>query len=224
LVTGNVSYDYRGEEDIGGHRLARWDYRLPLMSSGQMIRIPEGSGKVGLHGSFWADPQTYDVVRLELSADDFPPTLPLREAVTSISYKRTGLGNNVVVLVPESAEFRMVKFSGEIIHNRISFSDCRVFGAQSTINFDGADSADEPPRFGAASIDDTLRSLPGGLQIAVKLRSRISADTAVGALIDGVVAANVEAKGAVVIAAGSPVRGRIRRLERYSRLMHALLS
>jgi hypothetical protein len=36
------------------------------------------------------------------------------------------------------------------------------------------------------------------------------------ALIDGVVAANVEANGAVVIAAGSPVRGRIRRLERYT--------
>lgn len=38
----------------------------------------------------------------------------------------------------------------------------------------------------------------------------------VGSLIDGAVAANVPAKGAVVIAAGAPVGGRIRRLERYS--------
>jgi hypothetical protein len=35
-------------------------------------------------------------------------------------------------------------------------------------------------------------------------------------LIDGAVAGNVTAKGAVVVAAGSPVRGRIRRLERYT--------
>lgn len=48
------------------------------------------------------------------------------------------------------------------------------------------------------------------------LRSQISADMAVGALIDGVVASNVPSKGAVVIAAGSPVLGRIRRLERYN--------
>ena len=39
---------------------------------------------------------------------------------------------------------------------------------------------------------------------------------AVGALIDGVVGGNVSAKGRLVIAAGSPVRGRIRRLERYT--------
>ena len=38
---------------------------------------------------------------------------------------------------------------------------------------------------------------------------------AVGTLVDGVVAGNVSAKGKLVIASGSPVRGRIRRLERY---------
>ena len=49
-----------------------------------------------------------------------------------------------------------------------------------------------------------------------KLTSRISGDMAVGTLIDGVVEKNVAAKkGAVLIAAGSPVRGRIRRLEHY---------
>ena len=216
LVTATVAYDYKGEVEIKGRRLVRWDYRLPLMWSGQVIRIPEGSGRVGLHGSFWADPQTYDVVRLEMNADDFPPTLPLTDAVTSINYKRSSLGNNVAVLVPQSADFRMVKFSGEITHNQITFTDCRVFRAESTINFDAPEAVGKTPQFGVSSIDDTLRSLPGGLRIAVKLRSRISADIAVGALIDGVVAANVETNGVVVIAAGSPVRGRIRRLERYT--------
>src|SRR5690242_1442524 len=127
LVTANVAYDYKGEAEIGGRRVARWDYRLPLMWSGQVIRIPEGAGRVGLHGSFWADPQTYDVVRLEMSADDFPPTLPLTDAVTAINYRRSSLGDHAVALVPESADFRMVKFSGEITHNRIAFTDCRVF-------------------------------------------------------------------------------------------------
>ena len=121
-----------------------------------------------------------------------------------------------MVLLPESAELRLVKHSGEIQRNRIDFTHCRVFGAESSINFGSPDSAEQTPRFAVASIDDTLRPLPGGLQIAVKLRSRISADMAVGALIDGVVSDNVPAKGAVIIAAGSPVRGRVRRLERYT--------
>ena len=215
VVHGNGSNEYKGEEMIGGHRLSRWDYLLPVMWAGQTIHLPEGSGNVGLHGSFWADPETYDVTRLELNADSFPPTLPLTEAVTRINYSRTDVGNNEVLLLPESGEFRMVRLAGEMSHNRIEFTHCRLFGAQSTINFDEPDFAEQAARFGTASIDDTLRPLPAGLQIAVKLRSRISGDLPVGALIDGVVATDVSAKGAVMIAAGSPVRGRIRRLEHY---------
>lgn len=216
LVSGSVSNRYAGEEEIGGRKLARWDYRLPLMWSGQTIYMPEGSGKVGLHGSYWADPQTLDVARLELDAEDIPPVVAVTEMATAIDYARTSLGNRLDVLLPESAEFRLVKNSGESFYNRIEFTHCRVFGAESSIGFEAPGAAEQPARFGVASVDDTLRPLPAGLQIAVKLGSRIAADAAVGALIDGVVAANVTAKGGVTIAAGSPVRGRIRRLEHYT--------
>jgi len=216
LLSANVSIEYKGQEEAGGRRLARYDYRLPAIWSGEVIQTPQGSGTVGLHGSFWVDQQTYDVLRLELNADDFPPTLPLTEAVTSINYARTDLAGNVVVLLPESAEFRMAKFSGEISHNRIEFTHCRAFETQSAVSFDASDSAGQAPSFGVSSIDDTLRPLPGDLQIVVKLQSRISGDMAVGTLIDGVVADKVAAKkGAVLIPAGSSVRGRVRRLERY---------
>lgn len=57
--------------------------------------------------------------------------------------------------------------------------------------------------------------LLAGLQIAVKLRRPIPGDMPVGTLIDGVVAGNVVAKHAVATAADSPVKGRIRRMERY---------
>jgi len=213
LLSGNAVYAYKGDAEIGGHRVARWDYQLPLMWSGQMIYLPQGSGKVGLHGSIWADPQTHDVIRLEVNGDDFPPTLPLTEAVWTINYARTGLGDNLVVLLPQSGEFRMAYFSGEMHHNWIEFTHCRVFGAQSTISFDATE---RTPKFALSSVDDTVRPLPQGLQITVTLRSRILASMTVGTLIDGVVAGNVPAKGKVLIAAGSPVRGRIRRLERYA--------
>ncbi|HLN00058.1 MAG TPA: hypothetical protein VK335_12290 [Bryobacteraceae bacterium] len=215
LLNASVSVEYKGEEEIAGRRRARYDYRLPLLWSRNTIQIVEGSGTVGMHGSYWVDPRTYDVVRLEVVADDIPPTLPITEAVTSIEFAPTRVSDHVVVLLPESAELRIAKFTGEIDHNRMEFTHCRAFGVESTINF-GADSADETPRFGVSSVDDTLRTLPTGLQIAVKLRNGISGDMAVGAVIDGVIDGDLMLKHRVVIAAGSPVLGRIRRLERYT--------
>ena len=216
LLSGSVASQYKGEEEAGGLRLARYEYRIPLIISGQVIQTPEGSGKVGLHGSFWVDPNTYDVTRLEMHADEFPPTLPVTELTTSIDYARTRVGNALTPLLPETADMRLAMYSGEVNHNRIAFTHCRVFGAESSINFDAPDSAVQEPGFGVASIDETLRPLAGGLEVAVKLRSRISGDLSVGTPIEGVVAENVMAKRTVMIPAGSPVHGRIRRLERYT--------
>jgi len=216
LLGRPVSNTYTGEEDIGGRRLARYDYRLPLMWSGQSIQTVEGSGIVGLHGSYWVDPQAYDVVLLDLVADDIPPTLPITEMTTRIKYARTRLNDNLLVLLPEFAQTHIAKFTGEISNNRMEFTHCRVFSAEAKLNFDAPDAAQETPRFGVSSVDDTLRALPAGLEIAVKLRTGISSDMAVGTLIDGIVAGNVSVKPKVVIAAGSPVCGRIRRLERYT--------
>jgi hypothetical protein len=189
------------------------------MASGHVFNLQEGSGRVGMHGSFWADPKTYDVIRLEMNADDFPPTLPLTEAVTTVNYAPTSLGGDQMALLPASGDFYMTRFSGEASHNHIEFTHCRLFGAQSTINFGDTDSKmEETPRFGASSNDDTLRPLAPGLQVAVRLTSKITGAQTVGELIEGTVASNVSVKNGspVLIAAGSRVRGRIRRLERYA--------
>lgn len=217
VLSGFALTQYKGEEENGGRRLARWNYRLSAAWSREKINLLEGSGTVGFHGSFWADPETYDVARLELHADEIPSTLPIKESGASIEFERTRLGGGADVLLPQSAEYLLIKTSGEIDHNRLEFTHCRVFGAESSIDF-RATGADAPtPQFGASTVDDTLRPLPAGLQIEVKLTNPISGDMPVGSLIEGAVAAKV--KGAATIAEGSPVRGRIRRMEHYSNPM-----
>ena len=216
FVSEIVASEYREEEQEGGRHLARYEYNIPLLFSAQTIHTMEGSGTVSLHGSYWVDPRNYDVVRLELNAGDFPPTLPVTEMKTIITYARTVLSERLEVLLPETADLRLVKASGEVSHNRIGFTHCRIFAAESTIDFNAPDASVQPPRFGAATVDETLRPLPAGLPIAVKLSSQISADAAVGTLIEGVVERNVTVKRDVVVPAGSRVRGRIRRLERYA--------
>ena len=72
------SYEYKGEERMAGRRLARYDYHVPLSISGNTIDLPECRGTVGMKGSFWADPTSYDIVRIVTEAEDIPPSCPSR--------------------------------------------------------------------------------------------------------------------------------------------------
>jgi hypothetical protein len=204
-----LAYEYKGEETLQGRRLARYDYRVPANLSGHIIRLPEGRGTVGGKGSFWADPATYDIVHISLEADDFPPELPVRAYVTSIDYAHTFL-SGTDFLLPQSADSRFTRFSGEESRNHIEFTHCHLYGAQSSVSFGDAHGF---PQFGASSVLEMNRELLPALPVVVKLSTRITEKTTVGALIEGVVEGNVLHKKNVLIPDGSPVRGRVRRLE-----------
>ncbi len=207
---GRVSYEYKGEEDVQGRRLARYDFRLPAMMSGQIIHLIEGTGTVGSMGSFWADPASYDIVRLEFHSTEIPPFLPLSEASHWVEYKRTKLGENEFLL-PETASSRMVRLNGEESVNRMEFSQCHLYEAESSISFG---MKEEIPRFATTAASDTeLKPLQALLEITTRLSKPITLENAVGGLIEATVSGNVPRKGTVVIPDGSRVRGRIKRLE-----------
>jgi hypothetical protein len=206
---GSLSYEYEGEESLSGRRLARYDYRVPVSMSGNTITMPEGRGTTGIKGSFWADPATYDIVRINAEAAEIPPHLPVASFVTSIDYAHTNLGGSDFLL-PQSADSRLLKFSGEESRNHIEFTHCRLYGAQSSISFGPREGQ---PRFTASSVLEVSRELLPALQVVIKLSTGITERTAVGALIEGVVEGNVLRKKSVLIPDGSPVRGRVRRLE-----------
>ena len=135
--------------------------------------------------------------------------LPVRAYVTSIDYSHTNLGGNDFLL-PQSADYSLVKFSGEESRNHIEFTHCHLYGAQSSISFGPSQGF---PLFGASSVLEIKRELLPALQVVIKVSTRITEKTAVGALIEGVVDGNVLRKRSVLIPDGSPVRGRVRRLE-----------
>jgi len=211
LTEHGLTYEYQGEELLAGRRLARYTYRVPVNLRGQTVTLVEGSGTVGTKGAFWADPATYEIVRIAMEAEDIPPSLPLLEYVTSIDYAHTNL-NGKDFLLPQSADYRLLKFSGEESRNHIEFTHCHLYGAESSISFGDRQGF---PLFGASSVLEMKRELLPALQVVVKLSTRITEKTAIGALIEGVVEGNVPRKGKVLIPDGSPVRGRVRRLEWY---------
>jgi hypothetical protein len=204
-----LSYEYKGEELLRGRRLARYDYRVPLNQSGHTITLSEGTGTVASKGAFWADPATYEIVRISIQAEEIPPTLPVRAYVTTIDYSHTNLDGNDFLL-PQSADYSLVKFSGEESRNHIEFTHCHLYGAQSSISFGPSQGF---PLFGASSVLETKRELLPALPVVIKVSTRITEKTAVGTLLEGVVDGNVLHKRSVLIPDGSLVRGRVRRLE-----------
>ena len=58
----------RSRPRLRGRRAARYEWRIPLLNSGHSFALQEGSGMVGMRGSFWVNLETYDVIRLEMNA------------------------------------------------------------------------------------------------------------------------------------------------------------
>ena len=205
-------FTYRGDDDLGGRRAVQYDYRVPLLSSGFTIHVGYASGRVSTRGSFWADPDTLDLLRIEYYADDIPPNLPLVSAVQSIDYARTRIGERSVIL-PQSASMDMLETTGEESRNLLEFTHCQAFAADSTLSWN----APEPVTAALpARPMPQADPLPAGLTITLELAAPVTVTDPVGSEIQARVAFDVKDKRRIVVPAGASVRGRIRRLERAS--------
>lgn len=114
----------------------------------------------------------------------------------------------------------LLETSGEESYDRLAFTHCRQFHAESAIRFD-ADSGNKasvpiPNSSAAVGLSsESEAKLPGGLRITLELTSPISESDDVGSLIHGRTCGEVRRKGKGIIPNGSTVQGRIRRLERF---------
>ena len=216
IFLNNVSViTYKTDESRAGRREARYDFFVSHVVGALTVRNAGATGVAGLRGSFWADPETYDLRRLEYHAEGIPPELLYADISTTISYDRVRIGDRDVLL-PQAADLRTTQVDGEQRWNHIEFTHCQGFHTESTLRFGAADAATvaglattppQPPAEG---------TLPPGLRITVALSATLDDHVPVGSLIDGTVAAGVRQKGKVLVPEGALVKGRIRRLERYS--------
>ena len=211
FVNDRAMFQYRGDESVAGRRAVRWDYRVPVMLSGFTIQLAFSKGQVAMKGSFWADPETLDLVSLEVQADEIPPNLQLVSAVQTIDYARTRIGERDITL-PQTAAMHMVESNGVESRNLLEFTHCRSFTTESRLSFE----APAPPRLPASRPGEcpSAAPVPAGLTVAIELWSPVTGGQPVGSLIEARVCSDVKERGKIVLPAGAVVRGRIRRLER----------
>ena len=207
FVADKGIFEYRGEEPFAGRRAVRYDFRIPRLQSGFQLEVEGVSGVAATKGSFWADPASLDLMRMEVHADDIPPGIPAASLSFSIEYARTQIGSRSVLL-PQTAVTDLVETSGEEGRNVTNYTHCRAFHAESSITFDITTPAlANPPA-------EATTGLPGGLAIAVTLAVPIGNSAPAGTSVEGRVDADVSHNRRTLVRAGAPVRGRVRNIER----------
>ena len=204
-----TSIAYHGREELAGRPAARFDFRVPAESSGYQIRTNASSAKVGIAGSFWIDPASLELVRLEVRADDIPAALGIQRTATVIDYAPMRISDSDILL-PQTARVLLTLPTGEVYRNDIQFSHCHAYMAESSIRFDMPDAAASQPVQPQRRVD-----LPADLKVSIELETAIDSATAhVGDPLRGHVARDVSRKGNTIIPKGAIATGRIRRIER----------
>jgi hypothetical protein len=210
FATRAASFHYLGEEKFQGKQAVRFDYNVPQMLSGYRITVATASAIVGYHGSFYADPATFDMKRIEVVADDLRPELLLASADNKIDYAMTRIGEGDFLL-PAQSELSMIGSNGSEEHNHLTFTACRQFSGESVVTFDDA----APGEPGAAPVPTRQFDLPKGLDVMLVIVKEVDLKTAaVGDPVPARVDTDIKQKGVVIVPKGATAAGRIVSLEK----------
>ena len=208
FLTDAPTFQFIGEVQMDGRSLLRYDFKVPQFISGYHLGTNLGAASVGFHGSFWADPQTFDAARLDIIADDIPSYIGLTNAGNRIDYAIVRIGS-ADALLPQSGELKTREAHGWENRNQISFTHCREYGVASVIKFDDPDAPE-----GANASGTSFTDLPPGLALSLALETPIDGATShVGDLISARVDLDASHKGKVIVPKDAMVSGRLRRME-----------
>jgi hypothetical protein len=216
LHTGNIfardgaQISFGGDEQLLGRKAARYDYRIPSLSSAWTLRSASEARPVGTRGSFWIDRDRLDLLRLELDAQNIPPDLPIHAVHVRIDYSRVRVGG-VDISIPQSSETLLDDAAGARYLNHVDFTGCREYHVQSAISFD---TESQNPETKTRMLQNV--TVPSNLLLPLRLDQPIDSGTAAqGDLVVAKVERDVRTNDGFLVPRGALVKGRIRRMEKF---------
>lgn len=201
-------FEYRGQVQLAGIEMARYDFRVHVSRSGYHLAVGEREAVSGFHGSIYLDPAKVDLRRLEIIADDIPPELGLTSSEDRVDYARVLIGNEEFLLPVESALQMATKDS--LSRNRTRFSGCRKFAGESTLIFEDV----ELTEAGQAPVITEV-TLPADVSLPLEISSDLNLDRgAVGDTVTAVLKSDVKRGKDTLIKKGAVAKGRVIMLQR----------
>jgi len=208
LFLSNVAvFEDRGEAQLDGHPAWRYDFRVSSATGGSRLRVDGHEAVVGFHGSFYADPITFEVLRIEIVAEDIPAELKILDAETVVDLGRLRIGDEEYLL-PVGSQL-MMAMPDVVDRNSVRFSSCRKFTGESVLLFNDPILTDTPARVAPREIE-----IPPGLTLQLEIPDLDLTQAAVGDPVRAVLWADLKNRRELLAPKGSIVGGRIVELER----------
>ena len=210
LFLSNVAIvEDRGETQWNGRPARRYDFRVSRSSGGHRLSVNNREAVVGFHGSFFADPATLDVLRVEVVAEDIPADLGVTASETTVDYGRLWIGDEEFLLPVQSTV--MMALPDEVNRNSVRFADCRRFTGESTLLFNDPvlTEAPPPPEYVAEV------AIPAGLALQLQMPDLDLTHAAVGDPIRATLRFDLKDRRQLLAPKSSVASGRIVRLDRY---------
>ena len=207
FLTNLAVFEDSGEAELGGRASWRYDFRVARSAGGSRLRVDGREAVVGFHGSFYADPMTLDVRRIEVEVEDIPADLKVLDAETIVDLRRLRIGDEDFLLPAES---QLVMALPDVVdRNWVRFSSCRKFTGESTLLFND-------PVLAEASAPAAPREvkIPAKLSLELEMPDLDLTQAAVGDPVRATLWADVKNHGNLLAPKGSIARGRILRLDR----------
>ena len=212
-----IRFEYAGEFTTNGEKTYSFNYTVPLSSSGYHVGTRHGNPVIPYHGSFSVRAADFKLASLIVIADDIPKSSQLCSVETEMQYQIANISGQES-LIPALFILKVDDETHTYEVSRSEYSQCRAFGAESTIRFDGNGSS----ATGSATAPEREQFIPAGKVLQVGLRTPIDDRTSyTGDLVKGVLLRAVKLGGTPpVIPKGSEVRGVITLLEDHQEPKH----
>jgi hypothetical protein len=190
---------YAGRATMGGRPALRYEFDHPRGA----LAVTNGnrSGFTAARGAFWVDPETLDLLRIDIEGYSIPAKLAVQSISDGTTYWRVLIGKRIVLLAHNS-EFRLTYEAGTGRRNASVFSNCREYTADSTVTFGSSAAPQIPP----PNVEDS--QIQPGLRLQLVLDRTLDANAAA---VGDPIRAHV-LKDAGVIPRGAHVYGRVSRI------------
>jgi len=209
---GGATYTYAGLEKQSDRTVAVFRFQVPASASHYQVKAGANWVATAYSGSFWLDPKTAELHRLEVQTHDLPPETDACEAVTTVDYEKSRVGTGEFLL-PSRSSLLMVMQDESETESTAVYAGCHEYHGESTIHFDQV-----PGSVAPAKDASPAAPLPPGLTFTLAFTAPIDTDTAAAG---DVIAAKLrhpirDPKSKAALApAGAHVTGRIVQLQHW---------
>lgn len=182
FLSPDSQFSYAGKSSSGGVEAYGFSYTVPPAGTQYRVQTSRGMILVPFHGSFTVNASDYQLMSLQVIADDIPTDSSICAAETDMNYKVADISGRPA-LIPALFILRVEDQDHIFTLSRNEYSQCREFRSESVLHFDVQDA----PVESEVTAPGPAEWLPGGINLHIGLRTPIDDQTSyIGDPIEGV--------------------------------------